>query len=116
MAPALTTDQPVVAHQSLNHKAPINVFPDGIRTSGQLPPDYTKLSDYGAFPVAIDGPTVWESKDYVNNPERWTHLFSEEEISELSIAADNFLQSSTPLTGITKVKYLRFYDHLINLH
>lgn len=105
MAPALRTHQDTADQQYPNHKAPKDLFPDGIRTSGQLAPDYNKISSYEAFPKSISGPTVWESKDYTNNPERWTHPFSDEEVVELSTAADNFLQSGTPLTGITKVSH-----------
>lgn len=79
------------------------IFPDGIKTSGQCPPNYEQLQPYSAFPKEITGPTVWRSEDYSNNPERWTHYFSEEEIKELNTAADAFLVSGTPLTGISKV-------------
>lgn len=81
------------------------VFPDGIKTSGQWPPIYDQLKPYSAFPKEITGPTVWDAAEYKPNPERWTHPFSEEEIEEISEAADAFIKSGTPLTGITKVRY-----------
>jgi hypothetical protein len=49
--------------------------------------------------------TAWDREEYKNNPERWTHPFSEEEIKEISHAADAFISSGTPLTGITKDKF-----------
>lgn len=78
------------------------IFPDGIKTSGQHPPIYSRLPPYTAFPKEISGPTVWKAEDYRENPERWTHVFSSEEIAELGKAADDFMSSGIPLTGITK--------------
>ena len=81
------------------------VFPDGIKTSGQHPPIYEQLRSYEDFPDEIIGPTVWDAEDYRNNPERWTHWLSEDEIAELSDAADEFKAASIPLTGISKVSF-----------
>lgn len=78
------------------------IFPDGLKTSGQHPVDYELVRPYSAFPQRLTGPTVWESADYQHNPERWTHEFSVEEVNELSAAADAFLASGAPLTGISK--------------
>lgn len=105
MAPTALTQSPLdVPTPKFNYNKPSkSVFPDGIKTSGQTYPDYSRLKPYSAFPKEITGPTVWKSEDYKNNPERWTHRFGEEEISEISDAADAFIQSGTPLTGITKV-------------
>lgn len=102
MAPGLTdlpssTHLPNIAVQSKS------IFPDGIKTSGQHPPQYDQLQSYSSFPKEITGPTVWTAKDYTNNPERWTHHFTEEEIAEMSDAADTFIAAGTPLTGMTKV-------------
>ena len=80
-----------------------DIFPDGIRTSGQHPPQYESLRSFEEFPEQISGPTVWRRQDYSSNPERWVHRFSGEEIEEMSAAADTFMSSGTPLTGITKV-------------
>jgi hypothetical protein len=106
MAPALTGTAPQAPHtlsKDVNSSAPKHIFPDGIRTSGQLEPIYDLLQPYSAFPKQIEGPTVWRKEEYVDHPERWTHPFSEEEIAEISKAADDFIASGTPLTGITKV-------------
>ena len=103
MAPALHDTQPVAPHQLPQvSKA---VFPDGIKTSGQHPPLYEKLVPYESFPKRIEGPTVWEAKDYVNNPERWVHRFTSDEVAELSKAADDFMSAGTPLTGISKSNF-----------
>lgn len=86
-----------------NHKALKSVFPDGIRTSGQHAPVFDQLKSYEAFPKEITGPTVWKKDDYINNPERWTHPFTDQEIEELGQATDKFIDKGIPLTGITKV-------------
>ncbi|KNG52681.1 taurine catabolism dioxygenase [Stemphylium lycopersici] len=107
MAPSLTSPAPQVPH-TLNPpttKAPKTIFPDGLRTSGQHEPIYTLLHPYSSFPQHISGPTAWSAGDYAPYPSRWTHVFSSSEISEISSAADAFLSSGTPLTGITSAKF-----------
>lgn len=103
MAPALTETTPAAPH-TLSGTPTVSkaIFPDGLKTSGQHGPIYSRLRPYSEFPKEISGPTVWKAEDYQNNPERWTHVFSDEEIAELSKAADDFIASGTPLTGITK--------------
>nr|ANM86565.1 putative dioxygenase [Cladonia uncialis subsp. uncialis]AUW31348.1 putative dioxygenase [Cladonia uncialis subsp. uncialis] len=76
-----------------------------IKTSGQHPPIYEQLRSYKDFPDEITGPTVWNAEDYRNNPERWTHWLMEDEIAELSDAADKFKAASIPLTGISKENF-----------
>ncbi|KAH3960143.1 hypothetical protein HBI17_122620 [Parastagonospora nodorum] len=109
MAPALTSAAPTAPHELsskiVNNNAPKNIFPDGIKTSGQHEPLYDQLRPYSEFPKEITGSTAWDREEYKNNPERWTHPFSEEEIKEISDAADAFISSGTPLTGITKEKF-----------
>ncbi|KAI4955459.1 hypothetical protein J4E91_001320 [Alternaria rosae] len=108
MAPALTSPAPGAPHTlsdpttTTTKKAPKSIFPDGIRTSGQHEPIYSFLQPYSAFPKEIAGPTAWSKTDYASNPERWTHIFSADEVREMSEAADAFIASGTPLTGITK--------------
>ena len=79
-----------------------NAFPYGIKTSGQHPPINEELRPYKEFPSEVIGPTVWSADMYKDNPERWTHCFSAEEIAELSKAADEFKAAEIPLTGISK--------------
>ena len=126
MAPALTSVAPTAPHELTkkipNNNAPKNIFPDGIKTSGQHDPLYDQLRPYSNFPKEITGvccksiitsqhstdesqSTAWDRDEYKSNPERWTHPFSEEEIKEISDAADAFISSGTPLTGITKEKF-----------
>ncbi|KAF2487144.1 hypothetical protein BDY17DRAFT_4077 [Neohortaea acidophila] len=96
MAPAATFSS--THQQDLKH-----IFPDGLKTSGQHPPLFDQLQPYPEFPQEITSTsTVWKAEDYSNHAERWTHVFSNEEIAELSHAADNFIASDTPLTGITR--------------
>ena len=104
MAPGITESFPTTLHQ-FNKPVSKAIFPDGIKTSGQHPPIYNQLRPFADFPKEISGATVWKSEDYVDSPERWVHPFTEEEISEMSDAADAFLASGTPLTGISKSNY-----------
>ncbi|KAF7932126.1 uncharacterized protein EAE97_009147 [Botrytis byssoidea] len=105
MAPSLLDTQPIAPHQiSSPSQKTIDrkVFPDGIKTSGQHPPLYDQLRPYSDFPKEITGETVWKAEDYINNPERWVHVFNEEEIAELSAVADKFIADKIPLTGISQ--------------
>lgn len=105
MAPGALIQTPIdgPSERTKNHNAPRDIFPDGIRTSGQHPPIAEELKPYSAFPQEITGPTVWRREDFVDNPEKWVHPFTDEEVKELSETADRFIESGTPLTGITKV-------------
>lgn len=106
MAPTHIASPPPEA-ATLSTKTPISrsIFPDGIKTSGQHPPNYEELKSYSEFPSQITGPTVWDGVDYKHNPEKWTHHFTSSEISELGAAADAFKATGTPLTGITKENF-----------
>ena len=106
MAPSIIDNQPTAPHLLPNTQKVVDrkIFPDGIKTSGQHPPLADQLKPYSTFPKEITGETVWKAEDYINNPERWIHVFSEEEIAELSATADKFLADKTPLTGISKAK------------
>ncbi|KAJ5880395.1 uncharacterized protein N7473_011448 [Penicillium subrubescens] len=104
MAPALTDALPTAPH-NLASTAPRDIFPDGLKTTGQHPPLYDHIVPFDRFPREITGPTVWKAEDYRENPEKWTHRFTEEQVEELSIAADAFLASKTPLTGISKSNF-----------
>lgn len=81
----------------------LSKFPDGLKTSGQHPPVYSEVRPYADFPKVHSGPTVWKAEDYRDHPELWTHRFTDEEIQEISNAADAFIEDKTPLTGISKV-------------
>ncbi|KAK3717954.1 hypothetical protein LTR37_005380 [Vermiconidia calcicola] len=99
MAPAITSTPPQSLAGEQFSKA---IFPDGLKTSGQHGPISERLRPYSDFPKEVSGPTVWQAEDYKNNPERWTHVFSDEEIAELSKASDDFIASDTPLTAMAK--------------
>lgn len=104
MAPSLTSAEAEnVTVPFTKYQVSRAIFPDGIKTSGQHPPNYNKVKDYDEFPDRIEGPTLWAAEDYKDNPERWVHRFSKEEIEEMSTAAEAFEAAGTPLTGITKV-------------
>ncbi|KAF2716605.1 Clavaminate synthase-like protein [Polychaeton citri CBS 116435] len=102
MAPALDSPQTLVP---LPAKVGINATPklsEADKTSGQLDPQYDLLRPYEAFPYHIDAPTVWKAEDYAHNPERWTHHLNDEEVSELSAAADAFFESGENIVHISK--------------
>lgn len=82
---------------------PLDVFPDGLKTTGQHAPLYDHIKSFEQFPKEISGPTVWKAEEYRDAPEKWTHRFTAEEIAELSATADQFLANKIPLTGISKV-------------
>ncbi|KAF4119356.1 Taurine catabolism dioxygenase TauD, TfdA family [Geosmithia morbida] len=106
MAPGALLEQPQAAtFPSKNLDAPRSIFPDGIRTSGQHPPLYDALRPYEDFPKVIEGETVWSKEDFEKDPSLWTHRFTEEEVTELGLAADRFLASGRPLTGISKENF-----------
>ncbi|KAF2752019.1 Clavaminate synthase-like protein [Sporormia fimetaria CBS 119925] len=88
-----------------NHKAPKQIYPDGIKTSGQHAPIYSLLRPYSDFPQEITGRTVWRAEDFRSTPERWTHVFTDSENAEIGAAADAFLASGTPLTGISQSNF-----------
>lgn len=106
MAPALVVDDTPPSQATLarsnNNEAPRDIFPDGIRTSGQHTPLQDALKPYAEFPRRITGPTVWRKEDFTDKPEAWTHPFTNEEIEELGQTSDAFIASETALTGISK--------------
>ena len=104
MAPGLVETTPTPPHELQTPVTKNSLFPDGLRTSGQHNPVYSRLRSFEDFPKEISGPTVWKMEDFCDNPERWTHPFSQEEIAELGTAADKFIAAGTPLTGISKVR------------
>jgi hypothetical protein len=91
------------ATTTITNPAPKSIFPDGLKTSGQHNPDYSLLTPPSQFPKEISGPTVWKAEDYKDNPERWMHVFSDDEIIELGDAAEGFMRSGRGLTGMAKV-------------
>lgn len=107
MAPAATSSLPTAPHD-LGGPISWDLFPDGLKTTGQHPPLYDHIIPFDKFPKQIDGPTVWKAEDYRENPEKWTHVFTQDQIDELSTASDAFLASKTPLTGISKVRTSQF--------
>ena len=101
--PGSATFTSTASKQSNNNThAPRNIFPDGIRTSGQLDPIVELLRPFEDFPSEIQGPTVWTKDDYIDNS-TWTHRFTEQEIAELSKTSDDFIARGTPLTGVSQV-------------
>jgi hypothetical protein len=92
-----------------NNTAPKSLFPDGLKTSGQHNPIYSQLTPPSKFPKEITGPTAWKAEDYRDHPERWTHVFSEEEIEELGAAADEFIRGGRGLTAMAKVCFCPWF-------
>ncbi|KAL4877879.1 hypothetical protein BJY04DRAFT_121569 [Aspergillus karnatakaensis] len=90
-----TTEQPLS----------LELFPDGLKTSGAHGPDYSRVRPYEEFPKQMTGPTVWDAAEFRDHPERWTHSFTDEEVAEISATSDRFIESGIPLTGITKARF-----------
>lgn len=86
-------------------KADPAIFPDGLKTSGQHSPIASLIRPYTDFPKKIEGRTVWSKADFEGSDDKWQRPFSAEEIAELGRAADAFIASGTPLTGITQVSH-----------
>lgn len=84
-----------------------NLFPDGLKTTGQHPPLPEYIAPFEKYPKEITGPTVWKAEDFRDNPEKWTHWFTSEELEELSRTADEFIAKGIPLTGISKVSRIK---------
>lgn len=103
MAPALLETLPTAPYQS-KKAVDTTIFHDGIKTSGQHPPLYDQLRPYSEFPKVCSGPSLWKPEDYKDNPEKWVHRFTDEEIEELGSVADKFIADGIPLTGISKVR------------
>lgn len=85
-----------------NEHAPRDVFPDGLRTSGQHPPETDQLAPFSSFPKQIEGRTLWTTEYFTANRHEWTHDLSADEIAELGAAADAYISSGQPLEGLTK--------------
>lgn len=81
------------------------IFPDGLKTSGQQEPVYSLIQPYEKFTKHITGPTVWQAEQYKSHPEKWVHVFTDEEVAEIEDAADRFIELDLPLTGIIKVRH-----------
>jgi len=84
-----------------NHSA------DGDLTSGQYPPLFDKINtDIASFPKSLEGPTVWRREDYINSPDKWIHRWTQEEIDDLSRAADEFAAKGLSLTQISQENFV----------
>ena len=112
MAPALLDTLPTPLYQG-KKSVDTNIFPDGIKTSGQHPPQYDLLRPYSDFPKVCSGPALWKPEDYRNNPERWIHRFTPEEIEELGSVADKYIADGLPLTGISKASLLFVWGQVV---
>ena len=90
------------------------LFPDGLKTSGQHAGMPSALRPYSEFPKHIQASrNLWKAEDYKEHPERWTHPFTQEEISELAHAADTYIASGRPLTGMARVSvFLESYNEM----
>jgi len=82
-------------------------FPDGIKTTGQQPPIFEEVRPYSDFPKNITGLTAWTKDEFSGSPEKealWKHPFTEEELGELSTAAEQYMASGRSLTEMSKVR------------
>ncbi len=109
MAPGVlvddTTHETQRPRKSRNDEAPRSVFPDGIRTSGQHLLLRGVEGHIQSSPGRSPGRPCGRREDYVNNPERWVHVLTEDEVQELGDVSDAFIASGIPLTGISKSNF-----------
>jgi hypothetical protein len=84
-------------------KADPAIFPDGLKTSGQYCPIGSLIRPYDQLPKKIEGRTVWSKEDFEGRDDKWQRPLSEEEIEEIGKAADDFISSGVPFTGISQV-------------
>jgi hypothetical protein len=84
-------------------KADPAIFPDGLKTSGQHSPIGSLIRPYGDYPKKIEGKTVWDKSDFEGRDDKWQRPFTPEEIEEIGKAADGYIASGRPLTGISQV-------------
>jgi hypothetical protein len=87
-------------------KANPAIFPDGLKTSGQHSPIASLIRPYGDYPQKIEGRTVWDKSDFEGRDDKWQRPFTKEEIEEIGQAADGYIASGRPLTGISQVRRL----------
>jgi hypothetical protein len=106
-------------------KADPAIFPDGLKTSGQHSPIGSLIRPYGDFPTKIEGRTVWDKSNFEGRDDKWQRSFTPEEIEEIGKAADDYIASGRPLTGISQVSHplssctrliSRTYFHYRNSH
>ena len=86
-------------------KADPAIFPDGLKTSGQHSPIGSLIRPYGDYPTKITGRTVWDKSDFEGRDDKWQRPFTPEEIEEIGKAADDYIASGRPLTGISQVNH-----------
>lgn len=80
------------------------IFPDGIKTSGQHAPVYSRIRPYEDFPKEITGITAWNAKEFVDKPEKWNYSLSNDDVAEIGAAADRYIESGQQLTAMSKVR------------
>lgn len=87
----------VVAQRTL--KSSTNVL-----TSGQHDVNVSQLTPYEQLPQKIEGPTVWEAKDYSGegNAQKWIHSWTAEEVAQLEQAAIIWRDAGRELSEIER--------------
>ena len=82
-----------------------DIFPDGMRTSGQHPPIESQLKPFEDFPTNIAGRTVWKATDLAKITSSWIHVLESLEIEELDRATEDFMSRGVSLVTINKVSF-----------
>ncbi|WWD17576.1 hypothetical protein CI109_102017 [Kwoniella shandongensis] len=93
-------------------------------TSGQHEPIPELVQPYSAFPTEITGRTVWKREDFVQNPDLWKRVWSQDQIKELEEAYERFEKTGLGLPDITRDTFplspsvnaflQEIRDHIIN--
>jgi hypothetical protein len=72
-------------------------------TQGQKDVSFDLVQPYSSFPRKVVGPTVWQAQEFRDDPERWQHQWSSDQIQDLEQAYESFRVSGKPLTSVSKV-------------
>lgn len=93
-------------------KADPSIFPDGLKTSGQHSPIASLIRPYSDYPTKIEGRTVWSKSEFEGKDDKWQRPFTSEEIEEIGKAADDYIASGRPLTGISQVSHISLHCNI----
>jgi hypothetical protein len=115
MAPTAIYDSPTTSYPDHDAILPLStsalgplkadpaIFPDGLKTSGQHSPIASLIRPYSDYPTKIEGRTLWDKSDFQGRDDKWQRPFTAAEIEEIGKAADGYIASGRPLTGISQV-------------
>jgi hypothetical protein len=74
-------------------------------------------ADFAELPQSIDRPSAWVGKQLAASPEQWLYQLSEQEVDELELAANNYLEAGRDIGEMTIQDFplAEFSQHLVEL-